>query len=96
MGRSGADVGQHLQHVLGRDKQQQEDQKSIEKKVPEKMCLPNRLYPRPTISKTSFCEAVHRSSTTPDDAFDPVEDILIGLNKKQQEVSKASVASIHT
>ena len=69
MGRSGADVGQHLQHVLGRDKQQQEDQKSIEKKVPAKMCL-----------KTLSVK--HRSSTTPDDASDPVEDILIGLNEK--------------
>ena len=72
MGRSGADVGQHLQQVLVRDKQQQEDQKSIEKK----MCL-----------KTLSVK--HRSSTTPDDASDPVEDILIGLNEKQQEVSKA-------
>merc|ERR1719318_2188230 len=55
----------------------------------------NRLN-RSTISTSSICEAVNRSSTTQGDAFNAVEDILIGLDEKQQEVSTATVQCLET
>ena len=86
--------GQHT-HVLGRDRQQQEDQKQM---VLKRKCNRNCVYLIDCIlgQPCLKTEAVQRSSTTPDDAFDPVEDLLIVLTEKQQEVSKARVASIHT
>merc|ERR1719318_1776977 len=44
---------------------------------------------RSTISTSSLCETVNSSSTTQGDAFNAVEDILMGLDETQQEVSTA-------
>ena len=44
---------------------------------------------RPIMSTSSLSENIQRSTPNPSDAFNAVEDILIGLDQKQKEVAKA-------
>ena len=44
---------------------------------------------RPIMSTSSLSENIQRSTPNPCDAFNAVEDILIGLDQKQKEVAKA-------